>query len=77
MNGVIVKTYKEKCRSYGKCLKVAPDLFVLDADRKVDLLPVLDIPGDLALKGAKSCPYRAIAVFDEATGDAVFPLVRK
>jgi ferredoxin len=77
MSNVVLVAHKDKCRTYGKCLKVAPDLFTLDENDKVEVAPSPVEAGEAALKGAKSCPYRAISVLDEGTGEQLFPAVRK
>ncbi len=76
MAGVVLRADKEKCRTYGRCLRVAPDLFRLDENQKVDIRSGPVESNDLAIKGAKGCPYRAISIFDEQTGDQLFPIVR-
>jgi len=62
-----------RCQSYGKCLSLAPNVFAWDRARKVRLADPAGAPDDVVLKAAKLCPYRAIAVFDANTGEAVFP----
>jgi ferredoxin len=73
MNRVIPKAFKDKCKSYGRCLKLAPASFALDEQRKVDVLDHSDASAELLLKAAKGCPYRAIGLFDETTGEQIFP----
>ena len=68
---------RTKCRSFGKCMNVAPEIFAFDDDRKVRLLEGGTAPDEAILKAAKSCPYRVIAVVDDETGEPVFPPVRK
>jgi len=68
---------RTKCRSFGKCMSVAPEVFAFDAERKVRLVEGGTAPGETILKAAKSCPYRVIAVVDDETGQPVFPPVRK
>jgi len=68
---------KTKCRSFGNCTKLAPEVFALDTEKKVSVIEGASVPGETILKGAKSCPYRVIALFDEDTGEQVFPPVRK
>ena len=68
---------RTKCRSFGKCMNVAPEVFAFDAERKVSLVEGGAAPDETILKAAKSCPYRVIAVVDDETGEPVFPPVRK
>jgi ferredoxin len=65
-----------KCQSYGKCLALAPNLFAWDRSRKVRINDPQAVTAALALKAAKNCPYRAIAVVDGATGECIFPVAR-
>jgi ferredoxin len=73
MNRIVPRAFKDKCKTYGRCLKVAPDLFALDEQRKVEVLFVPHASSELLLKAAKGCPYRAIGLFDESTGEQTFP----
>jgi ferredoxin len=68
---------KAKCRSFGNCTKLAPEVFALDAEKKVRLVEGGTAPDETILKAAKSCPYRVVALVDEDTGEQVFPPVRK
>ena len=56
-----------KCQSYGKCLSLAPKAFAWDRSRKVKLNDIKSASDALAIKVAKNCPYRAIAVIDESS----------
>jgi ferredoxin len=62
-----------KCQSYGKCLALAPSVFAWDPARKVRLADPGAAPDETLLKAAKLCPYRAIAIIDQATGETLFP----
>ncbi len=67
-----------KCQAYGRCAAVGPEAYALDATGHVTLAEgAADAPRDKAVRGAKSCPYRVITVFDAETGEPVFPAVRK
>jgi ferredoxin len=54
-----------KCQAHQRCTVVAPAVFGLKAD---------DAP---VLKAAKSCPYRAITVTDEASNEQLWPRIVK
>ncbi|HXQ52218.1 MAG TPA: ferredoxin [Stellaceae bacterium] len=62
-----------KCQSYGKCLSLAPSVFAWDRARKVRLADPAAADDAILLKAAKLCPYRAIAIIDQDTGEQVFP----
>jgi ferredoxin len=72
-----IEIAKTKCRSFGKCMSVAPEVFAFDDERKVRVLDSAGAPGETVLKAAKSCPYRVISVVDGETGEPVFPPLRK
>lgn len=76
MGDVRIELDTAKCQSYGKCLAVAPNLFAWDRSRKVRINDPQAATPPLALKAAKNCPYRAIAVIDGATGERIFPVAR-
>ena len=68
---------RAKCRSFGKCMAVAPDVFAFDEEKKVRTIAGGAAPDEIVVKAAKSCPYRVIALVDEETGEQVFPPLRK
>ena len=77
MGDVRIELDTAKCQSYGKCLALAPNLFAWDRSRKIRINDPQGAPAALVLKAAKNCPYRAIAVIDSATGERIFPALRK
>lgn len=76
MGEVRIELDTAKCQSYGKCLSLARNLFAWDRSRKVRINDPQAATPQLALKAAKNCPYRAIAVMDGATGERIFPVAR-
>ena len=67
-----------KCQSYRRCTAVAPAVFGISAaSGKAEVLHASDTPQDLIVQAARSCPYRAITVVDEAAGVQLFPPLRK
>ena len=77
MGRLRIEVAKSKCRSFGKCMSVAPDVFAADDEKKVRVIAGGSAPDETITKAAKSCPYRVIALIDEDTGEQVFPPVRK
>ena len=56
------------CNGMASCVKIAPDTFDLDGEG----IAVLAGPaGEAAVEAAECCPFAAIAVFDQATGERV------
>ena len=72
-----IEIAKSKCRSFGKCMSVAPEVFAFDDAKKVRVIEGGVAPDEIVAKAAKGCPYRVITLFDEETGEQVFPPVRK
>lgn len=72
-----VAVNKSKCQSFGRCVALVPEAFRLDADRKVDLIETAEVADERVLKAARGCPYRAITITDNASGEQIFPPVRK
>ena len=66
----------EKCQSYGACMKNAPAVFKPDAENKAQVLDPQAAADEVLLKAARSCPYKAITIVDEATGEQLHPRVR-
>lgn len=57
------------CAGHGDCVEIAPEVFELD-----DIARVIGTgPPQLILAAAESCPSAAISVFDEDTGEQVYP----
>jgi ferredoxin len=57
------------CAGHGDCVAIAPDVFEL-----VDVAKVIGTgPPELILEAAEACPSAAISVFDEDTGQQVYP----
>jgi len=61
------------CQSYRRCTAVAPAVFGIGADGKAEVLDPHGADDATVLKAAKSCPYRAITVNDEATAEQLWP----
>jgi ferredoxin len=66
----------DKCQAYGACMKTAPDVLKPDAEGKAQVVDLGAAPDEIVLKAARSCPYKAITVIDEETGQQLHPRVR-
>ena len=67
-----------KCQAYRRCSAVAPAVFGINATSgKAEVVHGSDTPQDLVVQAARSCPYRAITVIDEAAGVQLFPPLRQ
>jgi ferredoxin len=67
---IIVK--RELCSGHARCWNTAPDIFQLDDAGYIDMNDFDVPPGqeELARKGARACPERALRIADdEPTGE--------
>ena len=76
MTKLIVEVSAEKCQGYGACVKVAPQVFRLDAHKKAIAGDPTLAPHEIVSRAARSCPYRAVIVTDAASGEQLVPRVR-
>ncbi|MEA2978285.1 MAG: 4Fe-4S single cluster domain [Alphaproteobacteria bacterium] len=65
-----------KCQGYGACVKIAPEVFRLNANNNAEAGNVAAAPDEVVLKAARCCPYRAVTVTDADTGAQLIPRVR-
>ena len=73
MSRLRVSVNTTKCQSYKRCAAVAPAVFGIGEDGKATVLHAEGAPRDEVVKAARSCPYRAISVAVEETGEQLFP----
>jgi ferredoxin len=66
-----------KCQAYGLCMRIAPSVFALGGNRKVQLVDAAGAADEVILKAAKGCPYRAIVLVDHQSEAQIFPPARK
>ncbi|MHB9133929.1 MAG: ferredoxin [Armatimonadota bacterium] len=68
-----IRVDRELCKGAGSCVAIAPKVFQLDdADKAV----VIDLHGeddDTIWQAAESCPFDAIILEDEDTGEWLYP----
>lgn len=62
-----VRVIPGRCSGHARCAAVAPEVYVLDDDGynvmgETDIAPALQ---DLARRGARACPERAIEVIED------------
>jgi ferredoxin len=67
----------DKCQSYGRCVKAAPDVYAFSPTGKAAVIDPTTAPDDVILKGARNCPYLAIVVEDLETGQQIYPRTRQ
>jgi ferredoxin len=73
MSQLRVTVNSVKCQSYKRCTAVAPAVFGIGGGGKATVLHQEGASHEEILKAARSCPYRAIAVVVNATGEQLFP----
>jgi ferredoxin len=76
MTKLDVTVDKGKCQGYGACVKVAPEVFRLNADNQAEPGDPTAAADEVVLKAARCCPYRAVPVIDAETGAQLIPRVR-
>jgi ferredoxin len=62
-----------KCQSYKRCTAIAPTVFAIGVDDKAKAEDADSVPRSEVVKAARSCPYRAITVVVEESGEQLFP----
>ena len=67
--GCIAKVDEMECAAHGDCALVAPGVFQVDDVARV----VGTAPRELLIEAAESCPAGAISVFDEDSGEQLYP----
>lgn len=68
-----IKIIKDKCIGAASCVGIAPKVYQLDDQ---NIAYVVSEDGDTAenvLLGAQSCPTNAVEIYDNATGEKVWP----
>ena len=76
MAEIRVTVNKAKCQAYAKCKSIAPAVFALGADGKVQVLDAAGAPAETVVTAARNCPYRVITV-EQVDGPRLFPPQRK
>ncbi|HZZ98612.1 MAG TPA: ferredoxin [Candidatus Saccharimonadia bacterium] len=67
-----VTTIREKCIGAASCVAIAPKVFQLDGEQKVQIISQDELD-DMKLLAAQSCPTQAIVITDIETGEQVWP----
>ena len=57
------------CAAHGDCVELAPTVFALNETAHV----IGEGSPELIMEAAETCPSVAIAVFDQETGEQVYP----
>ncbi len=70
----IAKIYVDRgiCIGAAPCVTVAPEVFALDEENKATVINEKGTDDETILLAAKSCPVKAIFIFDE-NGQQIYP----
>ncbi len=77
MSRLRVSVNPAKCQAYKRCTAIASAVFAIGPDGKAVVLQADAAPDEEVIKAARSCPYRAITVADDATNEQLFPPLPK
>ena len=72
VKGMSVKVDRDLCIGAASCVAIAEDVFALDNESKAVVTNPKGADEGTIVLAAKSCPTRAISVFDE-NGDRIYP----
>jgi len=72
-----ISVNKNKCIGSSDCIETAPAVFALDGEGKSEVINPTGAPDATIVLAARSCPVKAITVVDEATGEQLFPILKK
>jgi len=68
-----VRVDRELCKGAGSCVAIAPEVFGLDTDDKAVVIDMHGNTDDTIWEAAESCPFDAIILEDEETGEWLYP----
>lgn len=64
---------RSRCIAAANCIGMAPHVFRLDGQRKAIVQDARGADDATLIEAAESCPTEAITLFDEQTGERIFP----
>jgi ferredoxin len=68
-----VRVDRNLCRSVGSCVAIAPGVFQFDREKIAVVIDTHGADEDTIWRAAEACPYHAIILEDEATGEWLYP----
>jgi ferredoxin len=68
-----VRVDRELCRGVAACVATAPEVFQLDDKGVAVVIHPRGVTDDQLWKAAESCPFNAIILEDEQTGEWLYP----
>lgn len=64
---------RDLCIGAAPCVAIAPKVFELDEEGKAIILDPKGEDDETIMLGAEACPTRAIFLFEEDSGQQIFP----
>ena len=64
---------RSKCIAASNCIGMAPRVFMLDGSKKAIVIDAKGADEGTIIEAAESCPTEAISLYDEKTGEQVYP----
>ena len=68
-----IRVDRELCKGAGSCVVIAPEVFRMDQQDKAILIDNHGTDDDTIWAAAESCPFDAIILEDEETGESLYP----
>jgi len=68
-----IRIDRDLCRGVASCVANAPKVFQMDDEEKAIVIDIHGEPDDTIWKAAESCPFDAIILEDEETGEWLYP----
>jgi len=64
---------RSKCIAASNCIGMAPKVFALDGQKKAFVVDARGAGEETLIEAAEACPTEAILLYDENTGEKIFP----
>ena len=64
---------RSRCIAAANCIGTAPRVFALDGSKKAIVIDAKADDDATLMNAAELCPTEAISLFDEESGDKIFP----
>lgn len=68
-----IEVDRELCYGFGDCVDYLPRVFKLDDEDKAIVLDASAEPLDRVIEAAGNCPVDAIFIYDDESGEQLFP----
>ncbi|HEV7918810.1 MAG TPA: ferredoxin [Solirubrobacterales bacterium] len=72
-NGIRIEVDRDLCFGFGDCVDSAPGVFKLDDEETAVVVDPDAQDRDSILIASQDCPVDAIFIYDEATGEQIYP----